>query len=73
MTARWVRAGLGPLYAVTACLLGAGFIYLTLRMKHGQDPRPAKHLYGYSVVYIAVLFAAMILDRVTSGTGDPPG
>lgn len=57
-------ADLGPFYAGTACVLGAGFLYLALRMNHGEPLRTAWHLYGYSIFYIAVLFGAMIIDRV---------
>jgi protoheme IX farnesyltransferase len=63
-----LAAGLGLVYLGTACSSGAGLIYLSLRMKRGEDSRAARRLYGYSVLYITVLFAAMIVDRLVSAT-----
>jgi protoheme IX farnesyltransferase len=70
-------AGLGPTYIATACLLGAGLLYLNMRV-NGRDMRAsgrkvsgpgpmadARRLYAYSILYIAVLFGAMIIDRIT--------
>jgi protoheme IX farnesyltransferase len=58
-------ARLGLLYMVTACLSGAGMIWLTLRMGGVEAPRRAQRLYTYSVLYIGVLFVAMIFDRLS--------
>jgi protoheme IX farnesyltransferase len=60
-------AGLGPIYTAVACLSGAGLLYLTLRLRRRQGFRPARQLYAYSILYIAVLFGAMILDRMIQG------
>jgi protoheme IX farnesyltransferase len=57
-------AHLGWSYAGTASLCGAGFVYLTLRMVRKRHPRSSWYLYNYSIVYIAVLFGAMIIDRI---------
>jgi protoheme IX farnesyltransferase len=42
-------ADLGLFYLGTACFLGVGFLYLALRMNHGEPLRTAWHLYGYSI------------------------
>jgi protoheme IX farnesyltransferase len=57
-------ASLGPVYVTTACLSGAGLLYLSARMNHREPLRAARHLYSYSIVYLAVLFGAMIVDRI---------
>jgi protoheme IX farnesyltransferase len=57
-------ADLGLSYMGTAGLLGAGFLYLALRMNDGGPLLRAWHLYGYSIFYIAFLFGAMIIDRL---------
>lgn len=57
-------ADLGLFYLGAACLLGAGFLSLALRMNHVEPLRTAWHLYRYSIFYIAILFGAMIVDRI---------
>jgi protoheme IX farnesyltransferase len=59
-------AGLGLFYTITACLLGAGFLYLALGMNYREALPAARRLYGYSIFYIAILFLAMIVDRVAA-------
>jgi len=56
-------AHLGLFYLGAASLLGAGFWYLAIRMKHGEPP-PAHRFYAYSICYMALLFGAMIVDRL---------
>ena len=55
-------AGLGFVYIAAACALGAGLIYLGVRMSRREPLPAARHLYSYSIVYLAVLFGAMIVD-----------
>ncbi len=59
-----VTAGLGLLYTGAAGLLGAGFLSLAVRLNGSQPNRAAWHLYRYSVLYIALLFGMMIIDRL---------
>jgi protoheme IX farnesyltransferase len=59
-------ADLGGFYVVATCILNAGFVYLALRMACGGSLQTARRLYGYSIIYIAALFGAMILDRVAT-------
>ncbi len=58
-------ADLGLFYLGTASALGAGFLYLALRINHREPLRTAWLLYSYSIFYIAFLFGAMIVDRLT--------
>lgn len=54
----------GWIYVAAAVLLGAGFIGLAWRLKR-EDSRPrARRLYLYSLLYLALLFAAVMVDSV---------
>jgi protoheme IX farnesyltransferase len=57
-------AHLGFVYLVAASVLGAVLLLLTVRVNRREALPAARRLYSYSIVYIAVLFGAMILDRV---------
>jgi heme o synthase len=54
---------LGFIYLVTASLLGIGFLGLALRMNE-ENISLAWNLYRYSILYIAILFGAMIIDKL---------
>ena len=51
------------LYAIAAALLGARFIWLALRLLRApRDRATARRTFLYSLLYLALLFAAMGLD-----------
>jgi protoheme IX farnesyltransferase len=52
----------GAVYAVTAALLGAAFLWLSVRLQRAADRRSALRTYLFSLAYLAVLFCAMVLD-----------
>jgi protoheme IX farnesyltransferase len=52
----------GAVYGVVAAGLGAAFIVLSLRLQRRADRRSALRTYLFSLAYLAVLFAAMVLD-----------
>jgi protoheme IX farnesyltransferase len=63
----------GTLYAVVAATLGAGFIALSARvlMSHAGEgdavqDRHARALFGFSIVYLFGLFAALLVERVSA-------
>ncbi len=56
--------GLGALYALSAALLGGGFIYRAVRLRSAPDAQSAIKLFRYSVTYLALLFAAIAADRL---------
>ena len=56
-------ADLGFFYLGVASVLGAGFLYLALRMNQRKRLSPAKRFYSYSIFYIAFLFIAMIASE----------
>jgi len=54
----------GLIYLASAAALGAMFLYLAWRLKLDYTIRWAKHLYLYSLLYLALLFAVMLPDGV---------
>jgi protoheme IX farnesyltransferase len=53
----------GSLYATGALVLGAGFLALCIRLHRRADRRSALVLFHYSLLYLALLFVTMALDR----------
>jgi heme o synthase len=54
----------GPAFGVAALLLGALMVFMALRLLQDATDAAAWQLYRYSIVYLALLFTAMILDRI---------
>ena len=63
--APWLIGAAGPLYGVTAA--GAGAIMLGLAWRVRGSGREAKALFGYSILYLFVLFAVLLVDHVLFG------
>ena len=55
---------LGPAYLVMAVGLGAIFTYYALRLNREGTIASAWGLYRYSLLYLALLFGAMVIDRI---------
>jgi len=53
----------GGWYAAGALGLGALFILSALRVLGSDDDRPAKQMFGFSILYLFALFALLIVDR----------
>lgn len=65
ITALPVLGGLfGPVYAGAAAVLGAVFLWLCVRLHRRADRHSAAILFHYSLVYLALLFAAMAVDHL---------
>jgi len=58
----WGTVGLG--YVAVALALGAVFVWLAERLRRDTSPRRAMLLFHYSLLYLALLFAALALDPV---------
>jgi heme o synthase len=72
--APWWIGGAGALYGLTAVALSGLFVALSLpvafrQAAEGDRMRPEKRLFGYSVVYLFALFAALVADRMILGQG----
>ena len=59
---------LGYLYAAVAILLGIRFIWLARRLLVTHSPVAARATFLFSLLYLALLFAAMGADRVVAAT-----
>ena len=55
-------AGMGPIYWVSAIVLGAVFTALAVRLRRDPRPGPAMRLFGWSITYLTLLFVAMAAD-----------
>ena len=63
----WAMGALGLIYLASALVLGAIFLRGIVRVLRAQDfVQPAWSIYKYSLLYLALLFAAMMVDRLVS-------
>jgi len=53
----------GLIYLGSAVLLGLGFIYYAVLMMRNKDNKTAMKTFVYSIVYITLLFAALLIDH----------
>ncbi len=65
----WLIGGTGAIYGVAALALSTAFLALSLpvafRMAAPDDAmKPEKRLFGFSVLYLFALFAALVADRM---------
>lgn len=58
----------GLIYLVSAVLLGLGFIYYAVLMMRKKDNKTAMKTFVYSIVYITLLFAALLIDHYLNFT-----
>ena len=57
-------AGMGLLYVVVASVLGAGFVFLVVRLQRHPSVGEAMRLFSYSISYVTVLFTAKAADQL---------
>ncbi|GHO95382.1 hypothetical protein KSF_054300 [Reticulibacter mediterranei] len=55
---------MGYFYLIGSVLLGVGMIYLALRLWRDRSNHWARTLFWYSNMYLALIFAVMVLDRL---------
>ncbi len=60
-----------PLFLAVALLLAGWLLFLAMLLLHRGTPEAARQLYRYSILYLAVLFGSLILDRLSGGTSLP--
>jgi protoheme IX farnesyltransferase len=70
----WLVGGAGPIYGVAALALSALFVAFAVPVafrtgSEGDKMRSEKRLFGYSVLYLFVLFAMLVADRLVYGQG----
>ena len=54
----------GLVYLGAAAVLGVVFVAMAWQLRRQQTARKARHLYLYSLLYLALLFVAMMVDGV---------
>ena len=55
---------MGYFYLLVALVLGGILVYLSIRLLRDQSKRWARTLFWYSNCYLAMIFAAMVVDRI---------
>jgi protoheme IX farnesyltransferase len=58
---------MGDLYLAVAVLLGGVFTYQAAQLLRRGSPATAMRLFGYSISYLTLLFAAMAVDQLLRG------
>lgn len=53
----------GLIYLVISTAFGLGFIYFAIQMMRKKDNKTAMRTFGYSIVYLMVIFAALLIDH----------
>jgi len=66
--APWYLGTAGLFYAASACVLSSLFLLCAIRVmleykKVEPDHKPAKQMFGYSIIYLFGLFAVLMMDR----------
>lgn len=59
-----VTSDAGLVYGIGAVLMGGYFIVLAHRTKRSDETRDAMKLFGYSIAYLFLLFATLVLDAI---------
>jgi heme o synthase len=61
----WLLGYAGPAYGAAAVLIGGVLITLALRVrKEREGHRASKQLFGFSILYLFLLFAMLLIDRI---------
>jgi heme o synthase len=64
----WLLGYAGPVYGAAAAIVGAIMIVLALRVWKGSaGHRASKQLFGFSILYLFLLFAMLLIDRMWGG------
>jgi protoheme IX farnesyltransferase len=59
----WTLGFLGAIYVVAAAILGGLFIWYAVRLWREATAPAARRLFLFSMLYLALLFVAMVVDR----------
>jgi protoheme IX farnesyltransferase len=65
----WPVGHLGLVYGISAIVLGALFLWGTIDLGRNPTPQRSMRVFGYSITYVTVLFAAMTLDVLLRSPG----
>jgi len=64
----WAFDATGTIYTIVSTVCGAAMIVLAVQLARGPDTdaRPARRLFAFSIVYLFVLFSALLVDAAAS-------
>jgi len=66
--APWLLGYTGAVYGITAALAGAAMIALAIRVRGETRGHAAcKQMFGFSILYLFLLFAMLLVDRMSGG------
>jgi heme o synthase len=66
--APWLLGYVGAVYGITAVLAGAAMIALAIRVRgETRGHTASKQLFGFSILYLFLLFAMLLVDRMSEG------
>ena len=54
----------GPVYLAAALILGAGYFWCAVRFARQLTARRARQLFLASIIYLPLLLAAMVCDKL---------
>ncbi|ANC91527.1 protoheme IX farnesyltransferase [Azospirillum humicireducens] len=57
----------GPAYLAVSAILGLMFVGYAVRVLRATDDKPAKKMFGFSILYLFLLFAVMMAERLILG------
>ncbi len=60
-------AGAGIAYGIAAALLGTNFLRHAIIVMRSDEPKLAMRMFGYSILYLFLLFGALLADHLTQG------
>jgi protoheme IX farnesyltransferase len=60
--APWLLGYSGALYGIVSLIAGAGIVWLAVRVRREDGLTAAKQLFGFSILYLFVLFAVLLAD-----------
>jgi protoheme IX farnesyltransferase len=58
----------GAIYATVAVAMGGCFLWLALKVRRARDDASARRMFGFSILYLFALFAALIAEHGVAGT-----
>jgi protoheme IX farnesyltransferase len=70
--APWLLGYAGALYGIAAVLAGAAMIALAIRVRgEARGHTASKQMFGFSILYLFLLFAMLLVDRMATGLFAP--
>ena len=70
--APWLLGYSGALYGITAVLAGGAMVALAIRVRgEARGYAASKQMFGFSILYLFLLFAMLLVDRMAGGLYAP--